>query len=74
MEVGKVSQVVLIDRDKRVRVDFEVDRSLPLDQATTASIRYLNLLGDRYLELTRGSSGKRLARVGPSRSNRPSQP
>ena len=54
VEVGKVAKVTLIDGDKRVLVDFTVDRSLPLDQATTASIRYLNLIGDRYLELKRG--------------------
>jgi phospholipid/cholesterol/gamma-HCH transport system substrate-binding protein len=61
VEVGKVSKVTLIDRDTRVLVEFNVDRSLPLDQATTASIRYLNLIGDRYLELKRGESGQRLA-------------
>jgi phospholipid/cholesterol/gamma-HCH transport system substrate-binding protein len=61
VEVGKVSKVTLIDGDRRVLVDFSVDRSLSLDQATTASIRYLNLIGDRYLELQRGDSGRRLA-------------
>ena len=35
-------------------MDFNVDRSLPLYQSTTAQIRYLNLIGDRYLELKRG--------------------
>ena len=61
VEVGKVSKVTLIDGDRRVLVDFAVDRSLSLDQATTASIRYLNLIGDRYLELKRGDSGRLLA-------------
>jgi phospholipid/cholesterol/gamma-HCH transport system substrate-binding protein len=61
VEVGKVSKVTLINGDRRVLVDFNVDRSLRLDQATTASIGYLNLIGDRYLELKRGDSGKRLA-------------
>lgn len=61
VEVGKVAKVTLIDGDKQVLVDFTVDRSLSLDQATTASIRYLNLIGDRYLELGRGHSGQRLA-------------
>jgi phospholipid/cholesterol/gamma-HCH transport system substrate-binding protein len=60
VEVGKVSKVTLIDGDTRVLVDFAVDSSLPLDQATTASIRYLNLIGDRYLELKHGDSGRRL--------------
>jgi phospholipid/cholesterol/gamma-HCH transport system substrate-binding protein len=54
VEVGKVKDVRLIDGDKRVQVDFAVDRSLPLYQSTTAQIRYQNLIGDRYLELTRG--------------------
>ena len=61
VEVGKVSKVTLIDGDTRVLVDFAVDSSLPMDQATTASIRYLNLIGDRYLELKHGDSGRRLA-------------
>jgi phospholipid/cholesterol/gamma-HCH transport system substrate-binding protein len=60
VEVGKVSKVTLIDGDKRVLVDFAVDSSLSLDKATTASIRYLNLIGDRYLELKRGDSGQLL--------------
>jgi phospholipid/cholesterol/gamma-HCH transport system substrate-binding protein len=60
VEVGKVSKVKLIDGDRRVLVDFNVDQSLPLDQAATASIRYLNLIGERYLELKRGDSDKRL--------------
>ena len=37
-----------------------MDRSLPLFEGTTASVRYLNLIGDRYLELKRGDSDKRL--------------
>ena len=60
VEVGKVSNVALIDGGQRVRVDFKVDRSLPLFQGTTASVRYLNLIGDRYLDLKRGDSEKRL--------------
>ncbi|MGF2946839.1 MCE family protein [Mycobacterium sp. Lab-001] len=61
VEVGKVSTVTLIAGDSRVLVDFAVDRSVALDRATTASIRYLNLIGERYLELGRGDSGERLA-------------
>jgi len=54
VEVGKVSSVHLVDGGKRARVDFAVDRSIPLYQSTTAQIRYLNLIGDRYVELKRG--------------------
>jgi phospholipid/cholesterol/gamma-HCH transport system substrate-binding protein len=60
VEVGKVSKVELIDGGTKARVDFDVDRSLQLFEGTTASIRYLNLIGDRYLELKRGDSDKRL--------------
>ena len=49
VEVGKVSNVELIDGCTRVRVDFNVHRDLPLYDSTTAQIRYLNLIGDRYL-------------------------
>ncbi|MDT5222676.1 MAG: phospholipid/cholesterol/gamma-HCH transport system substrate-binding protein [Mycobacterium sp.] len=61
VEVGKVAKVTLIDGDKRVLVDFAVQSSLVMDEDTTASIRYLNLIGDRYLELKRGNGGRRLA-------------
>ena len=74
VEVGKVSAVELVDGGRRARVDFNVDESLPLYQGTTASIRYLNLIGDRYLELKRcgkttggectGDDNKRLAKEG----------
>ncbi len=54
VEVGKVKKMRLIDGGTRVRVEFDVDRSIPLYQSTTAQIRYLNLFADRYLELKRG--------------------
>ena len=64
VEVGKVSNVALIDGGKRVRVEFSVDRSVPLYQGTTASIKYLNLVGERYLDLAKGTSDQRLAAGG----------
>jgi phospholipid/cholesterol/gamma-HCH transport system substrate-binding protein len=60
VEVGKVEKIELIEGGSKVRVDFSVDRSLQLFDGTTASVRYLNLIGDRYLELKRGDSDKRL--------------
>jgi phospholipid/cholesterol/gamma-HCH transport system substrate-binding protein len=60
VEVGKVSDVELIDGGTKVKIDFNVERSLQLFQGTTASIRYLNLIGDRYLELKRGDDQKLL--------------
>jgi phospholipid/cholesterol/gamma-HCH transport system substrate-binding protein len=61
VEVGKVSNITLIDGGQRARVDFAVDRSLPLYEGTTAAIRYLNLIGDRYLELKKGDSDKKMS-------------
>jgi phospholipid/cholesterol/gamma-HCH transport system substrate-binding protein len=60
VEVGKVDKVQLLGDGKQVQVDFNVDRSIPLFQGSTASIRYLNLIGDRYLELKRGDDDRRL--------------
>ncbi|OBB57643.1 mammalian cell entry protein [Mycobacterium sp. 852013-51886_SCH5428379] len=60
VEVGKVSKIELIENGTRAKVDFDVDRSLPLFDETTASIRYLNLIGDRFLELKRGDSDRRM--------------
>ena len=60
VEVGKVKDVKLIEGGSKARVDFDVDRSLELFEESTASVRYLNLIGDRYLELKRGDSDRRM--------------
>ncbi|MEU1982911.1 MCE family protein [Nocardia sp. NPDC019395] len=49
--VGSVRAVALQD-DHRVEVEFDADRSLSLTSGTEVAVRYLNLVGDRYLELT----------------------
>ncbi|MFD4407107.1 MCE family protein [Nocardia sp. NPDC058499] len=49
--VGSVRGVSLRD-DHRVRVEFDADRSLSLTSGTEIAVRYLNLVGDRYLEIT----------------------
>ncbi len=64
VEVGKVKKVDLAEDDKRIRVDFSVDRSVPLYQSTTAEIRYQDLIGNRYLEINRGT-GENADRVLP---------
>jgi phospholipid/cholesterol/gamma-HCH transport system substrate-binding protein len=60
VEVGKVSKVELMDGGTKALVHFDVDRSIPLYESTTAHIRWLNLIGERYLDLTRGDSDKLL--------------
>ena len=55
VEVGKVANVRLTDNAQRVIVDMKVDKSLPLYQSTTAQIRYANLIGERFVNLERGT-------------------
>jgi phospholipid/cholesterol/gamma-HCH transport system substrate-binding protein len=46
-------------------VKFDADRSVALTEGTRAAVRYLNLVGDRYLELVDGpGSAKRLGAGG----------
>lgn len=61
MEVGQV-QGVSIDSDAKVLVDFSTEDSVALTTASTAVIRYDNLIGGRYLELQQGDGpGQALA-------------
>lgn len=50
--VGQVNEVDL-RADNTVRTSFDV-ASVPLTEGTRATIRYKNLTGDRYLDLTNG--------------------
>ena len=50
IRVGTVKAVSL-QADRNVLVKFDADRDIVLTTATRAQIRYLNLTGDRYLEL-----------------------
>ncbi|BBZ29604.1 mammalian cell entry protein [Mycolicibacterium madagascariense] len=59
IRVGTVTDVSLRS-DHEVLVDFDADRSLTLTSGTKAAIRYLNLTGDRYLELADGPGSTRL--------------
>ncbi|WP_026918381.1 MCE family protein [Gordonia shandongensis] len=53
VEVGKVTGIE-ISGDDTVAVDFTIDGSYTPTRATRATVRYLNLTGDRYLELRDG--------------------
>ncbi|CAA0124470.1 Lipoprotein LprN [Mycolicibacterium vanbaalenii] len=50
IRVGTVEDVTL-DESGTVLVTFDADRSVALSADTRAEIKYLNLIGDRYLEL-----------------------
>lgn len=51
--VGSVSSVK-VGKDHLAHVEFDVDRKYRLLTSTRATIRYENLVGDRYLELLEG--------------------
>ena len=51
VRVGRVEDVSL-DRDAIARVSFQVDDDVPVTVETRAAVRYLDLVGGRYLALT----------------------
>ncbi|MGW5071796.1 MCE family protein [Rhodococcus sp. NPDC004095] len=63
IRVGTVDGVTLQD-DHRVEVEFNADRDLVLTTGTTAAVRYLNLVGDRYLELSEGPGSTQILTAG----------
>jgi phospholipid/cholesterol/gamma-HCH transport system substrate-binding protein len=63
IRVGTVKDVQL-EADRKVLVDFDADRDVKLTTGTKAAIRYLNLVGDRYLELLDGPGSTRILAAG----------
>jgi len=59
IRVGTVTDVSL-DSDRRVLVAFDADQNIKLTDGTKAAIRYLNLTGDRFLELVDAPGSTRL--------------
>ncbi|MFJ8587433.1 MCE family protein [Streptomyces sp. NPDC093595] len=53
VKVGQVSSVRLVDR-RVAEVGFSVQKGRPLPASATASIKYLNMVGQRYVDLDRG--------------------
>jgi len=63
VKVGAVDRVSLRD-DKKVLVTFNADRKVVLTTGTRAMVRYLNLVGDRYLDLVDGPGPVRILPTG----------
>lgn len=59
LRVGTVKSVVL-QPDKTVLVDFDADEAVALTMGSRVAVRYLNLVGDRYLELIEEPGSTRL--------------
>ena len=54
--VGKVTEVEIYRRDQAM-VTFKIDEDVPLTRDSRANIRFLNLIGDRYMSLSEGKEG-----------------
>ena len=63
IRVGTVNDLELRP-DKTVLVKFDTDRDLVLTTGTKAAVRYLNLVGDRYLDLVDGPGSTRVLPAG----------
>ena len=59
IRVGTVNAVAL-QPNNTVRVEFDADDDVALTTGSKAAVRYLNLVGDRYLELIIGPGSMRL--------------
>jgi phospholipid/cholesterol/gamma-HCH transport system substrate-binding protein len=56
VKVGSVKGIEIVDRT-RALVTFEVDETRQITDGTNATIRYRNLVGQRYIALTQGLGG-----------------
>ena len=63
IRVGTVGDVSL-QPDRKVLVKFDTDRNIKLTDGTKAAIRYLNLVGDRYMELVDSPGSTRILPAG----------
>jgi phospholipid/cholesterol/gamma-HCH transport system substrate-binding protein len=63
VRVGTINDVSL-RADKKALVSFDVDRGVVLTTGTRAVVRYLNLVGDRYLELAEGPGSTKVLPAG----------
>ena len=59
IRVGTVNDVKLL-ADRNIQVDFDADKTVVLTTGTKAAVRYLNLTGDRYLELVDAPGSTRI--------------
>lgn len=62
VNVGEVKKVEHYERSKAL-VTFKIDSAVELTTASEAEIRFLNLVGDRYLALKPGPGGDDAARL-----------
>lgn len=61
--VGKVTDVEIYHRDQAM-VTFKIDEDVPLTRESRANVRFLNLIGDRYMSLSEGKQGAQRLEAG----------
>lgn len=54
--VGRVEAIDIVQPDNQIKVTFHVQDGFPLRTTTEATIKYKNLIGDRYLSLSQGGA------------------
>ncbi|NKQ56390.1 MCE family protein [Amycolatopsis sp. K13G38] len=60
VKVGQVTDVKIVDR-RQAQIDFEVDSNRTLPAGVRATIKYRNLVGQRYISLDQGTGDPRQA-------------
>ena len=63
VRVGQIDEIELHE-DKLAMVTFSVDADLRLVRSTRATVRYRNLVGNRYIALTEGTGSPELMKAG----------
>ncbi len=63
VKVGSVQDVRVVGKTKAL-VSFKVNKDQPVTASTYATIRYRNLVGQRYIALTQGVGGPSILREG----------
>ena len=63
VNVGRVDKIEVLD-NKLAKVTILIEASVPMTQGTRATIRWKNLTGDRFMDLTPGSGGPPLEEGG----------
>lgn len=60
VSIGAVNKVEIVHKDKAL-VTFSIDPDVQLTQNTTATLRFRNLVGQRYMSLAQGPDGSTAA-------------
>jgi phospholipid/cholesterol/gamma-HCH transport system substrate-binding protein len=63
VKVGNVKKIEVVDRT-RALVTFKVNKDRPITRSTLATIRYRNLVGQRYISLSQGVGSSQPLKAG----------